>query len=273
MDPLTGNGDIPAIGFGVYRMEPSDVLRMVPHVLLLGYRHIDTAQIYGNEAEVGEGLAASGVPRPHVFLTTKVWIANYGRDAFHSSVDESLTKLRTDYVDLLLLHWPNDQTPLADQIEALNQVRAAGKTRHIGVSNFNTAQMDEAIALSEAPLLTNQVEYHPHLDQSAILAATRAAGLKLTAYYAMADGAVFGDPILKDIASRHDRSIAQVVLRWLVQQDGVVALTKTIQEGRATSNFAVFDFALAEHEMAAIHALARADGRRLDPEGLSPRWD
>ena len=144
MDPLTGAGDIPAMGFGVYRMEPSDVLRMVPHVLLLGCRHIDTAQIYGNEAEVGEGLAASGVPRSHVFLTTKVWIANYGRDAFHSSVDESLTKLRTDYVDLLLLHWPNDQTPLADQIEALNQVRAAGKARHIGVSNFNTHAADRA---------------------------------------------------------------------------------------------------------------------------------
>ncbi|HEY9346964.1 MAG TPA: aldo/keto reductase, partial [Inquilinus sp.] len=175
---VTANGaGIPALGFGTFRMNGPDTVRMVRHVLSLGYRHIDTAQIYGNEAEVGEGLAASGVARNEVFLTTKVWVANYRHDAFLRSVEESLRKLGTDHVDLLLLHWPNQQVPLAEQIGALNEVRAAGKVRHIGVSNFSTALMAEAEALSAAPLVTNQVEYHPYLSQAPVLAAARKAGM------------------------------------------------------------------------------------------------
>ncbi|MBC9176707.1 aldo/keto reductase [Pseudoroseomonas ludipueritiae] len=264
---------IPALGFGTFRMSGPDVLRMVPAVLRQGYRHIDTAQIYGNEAEVGEGIAASGIARGEVFLTTKVWVENYRREAFLRSVDESLRKLRTDYVDLLLLHWPHEAVPLAEQIGTLNEVRATGKARHIGVSNFSTALMAQAVALSDAPIVTNQVEYHPYLDQSAVLAAAREAGISLTAYYAMADGKVFGDAVLREIAARHGRSVAQVVLRWLVQQQGVIALSKTVSEERAASNAAIFDFVLSAEEMAAIAALSRADGRLVSPAGLAPAWD
>lgn len=274
MKTITAHGAaIPVLGFGTFRMEAPDVLRMVPAALKLGFRHVDTAQIYRNEAAVGEAIAGSGVARGDIFLTTKVWIDNFAPDRFATSVDESLAKLRTDHVDLLLLHWPNGSLPLADQIGALNAVREAGRTRHIGVSNYNIALLTQARALSAAPLVTNQVEDHPYLDQGRLLAAMRDAGMALTAYYAMADGKVFADPLLAEIAARHHRSIAQIVLRWLVQQEGVVALSKTVSEDRARNNAAIFDFALDEAEMAAIHGLAEPGGRVLKPEGLSPVWD
>lgn len=274
MHKVTANGaEIPALGFGTFRVSAADTLRMVPAALKLGFRHIDTAQIYGNEAQVGEGIASSGVKRGDIFLTTKVWVTNYAHDAFLASVDESLKKLKTDYVDLLLLHWPNPAVPLAEQIGALNAVRAAGKVRHMGVSNFNTALMAEAIALSDGPLVTNQIEFHPFIDQSKVIAAARAAGLSITAYYAMADGKVFAEPVLNNIAAAHKRTVAQVVLRWVVQQEGFVALSKTVSEARAAENAAIFDFALSDAEMAAISALARPDGRIVSPEGLAPVWD
>lgn len=274
MKTITAHGAaIPVLGFGTFRMEAPDVLRMVPAALKLGFRHVDTAQIYRNEAAVGEAIAGSGVARGDIFLTTKVWIDNFAPDRFAASVDESLAKLKTDHVDLLLLHWPNGSVPLADQIGALNAVREAGRTRHIGVSNYTIALLAQARALSAAPLVTNQVEDHPYLDQGRLLAAMREAGMALTAYYAMADGKVFADPLLAEIAARHHRSIAQIVLRWLVQQEGVVALSKTVSEERARDNAAIFDFALDEAEMAAIHGLAEPNGRVLKPEGLSPVWD
>lgn len=274
MHMVSANGaQIPAIGYGTFRVGGEDVLRMVPHVLSLGYRHIDTAQIYGNEAQVGEGIQASGVKRGDIFLTTKVWVDKYRHDDFLASVDESLRKLRTDYVDLLLLHWPNEAVPLAEQISALNAVKAAGKVRHIGVSNFNTALMAEAVRLSDAPIVTNQVEYHPYLDQTKVLEAARKAGMSVTAYYAMADGKILADPVLKEIAARHGKSVAQLVLRWVVEQDGLVVLSKTVGEARAAENFAIFDFELSAEEMAAIHGLARPDGRIVSPAGLAPAWD
>ncbi len=254
-------------------MPGSDVLRMVPAALKLGYRHVDTAQIYGNEAEVGEAIANSDVARGDVFLTTKVWVDKYRHDAFVRSVDESLKKLKTDYVDLLLLHWPQSDVPLAERIGALNEVRDAGKVRHIGVSNFNTALMAEAVKLSKAPIVTNQVEYHPYLDQSAVLDAARKAGMSITAYYAMADGKVIDDPAIKAIAAAHGKSAAQVVLRWLVQQQGVVALSKTVSAERAKANFDIFDFELSNDEMQALHALARPNGRIVNPGHLAPKWD
>ncbi|MBB3773364.1 diketogulonate reductase-like aldo/keto reductase [Angulomicrobium tetraedrale] len=270
---VSANGaHIPALGYGTFRLSGADTLRMVPHVLQLGFRHIDTAQAYGNEAEVGEGIQASGVNRADIFLTTKVWVDKFGHDALIASVEESLKKLKTDYVDLLLLHWPAGHA-LPEPVGALNAVVKAGKVRHIGVSNFNVAQMQEAIGLSAAPLVTNQVEYHPFLDQSPIITAARAAGLSITAYFAMADGKVFTDPVLKDIAGAKGRSVAQVVLRWVIQQDGLIALSKTAGEARAAENFAIFDFELSRDEMAAIHTLARPDGRIVSPAGLAPVWD
>jgi len=274
MFDVTANGaSIPALGFGTFRIPGPDVLRIVPHALKAGFRHIDTAQIYGNEAEVGEAIAGSGVARGDIFLTTKVWVENYRHDAFLASVDESLKKLRTDYLDLLLLHWPNETVALSEQIGALNEVRQAGKVRHIGVSNFNTALMAEAVKLSKAPIVTNQIEYHPYIDQDVVMAAAKAAGMSVTGYYGMADGKVFADPVLKDIAAGRGKSVAQVVLRWLVQQEGVVALSKTVSEARVDENLAIFDFALTADEMAAIRALARPDGRIVSPDGLAPVWD
>ncbi|MCZ7939055.1 aldo/keto reductase [Agrobacterium salinitolerans] len=274
MFDVTANGvSIPTLGFGTFRIPGADVLRIVPHALKAGFRHIDTAQIYGNEAEVGEAIAASGVARSEVFLTTKVWVENYRHDAFLASVDESLKKLKTDYVDLLLLHWPNAAVSLAEQIGALNAVRQAGKVRHIGVSNFSTALMAEAVKLSRAPIVTNQIEYHPYIDQDVVIAAAKAAGMSVTGYYGMADGKVFTDPVLKEIAAGRGKSVAQVVLRWLVQQPGVVALSKTVSEARVDENLAIFDFELSADEMAAIHALAGPDGRIVSPDGLAPVWD
>jgi diketogulonate reductase-like aldo/keto reductase len=274
MHLVNANGAaIPALGFGTFRMPGPDVLRIVPHALKLGFRHIDTAQIYGNEAEVGEAIANSGVQRSDIFLTTKVWVENYRADAFAASVEDSLKKLGTDHVDLLLLHWPNEAVPLADQIGALNAVRQQGKVRHIGVSNFNTTMMAEAAALSAAPLVTNQIEYHPYLDQSLVREAADAAGMAITAYYGMADGRVFTDPLLHSIAASHGKSVAQIVLRWLIQQPGIIALSKTITEARAAENIAIFDFVLSAEEMTAIHALAQPNGRIVSPDGLAPIWD
>lgn len=274
MFDVSANGAvIPALGFGTFRMPEADVLRIVPQAIKTGFRHIDTAQIYDNEAAVGQAILDSGVPRKDIFLTTKVWVSNYRHDAFIKSVDESLEKLKTDYVDLLLLHWPNNDVSLADQIGALNEVKQAGKVRHIGVSNFNIALMDEAAALSDAPLVTNQVEYHPFIDQTKVMDVARKHGMALTAYYAMADGKVLENEQLGEIAKSHDRSVAQVVLRWLLQQNDVIALSKTATESRVAENFDIFDFELSVEEMQAIHGLADENGRIVSPDGLAPDWD
>jgi 2,5-diketo-D-gluconate reductase B len=274
MKIVTANGArIPAVGFGTYGMLRDDMLRMIPAALDAGFRHIDTAQIYRNEAEVGECAAASGVPRAELFLTTKVWVKNYGRSAFTPSVDESLRHLRTDYIDLLLLHWPGGSVvPLAEQIGNLNEVVRAGKVRHIGVSNFNSAQLREAVKLSAVPLATNQFEYHPFLDQSVLIDATRQAGLAVTAYCGMAVGRVFSEPALRLIATNHDRSVAQIVLRWLIQQQ-IVALSRTTNPGRVVENLAIFDFELSPLEMSRITALAQPNSRIVNPPGLAPEWD
>ncbi|SIP95546.1 Aldo/keto reductase [Rhizobium sp. RU35A] len=275
MHTVSANGaNIPALGFGTFRMPGDEIRSVLPKAIDLGFRHIDTAQIYGNEAEVGQVIAASGVPRHEIFLTTKVWVDKFAARDFSASVDESLRKLKTDHVDLLLLHWPQSDVPLAERMDSLNAVKTAGKVKHIGISNFNIAMMNEAASLSDAPIATNQVEYHPYLDQSKLLEAARARGISLTAYYLMADGRVPKDPLLQDIAARHGKTAAQVVLRWAVQQDGVIALSKTATESRLKENFDVFDFALSADEMQAIHALAKPDGRIVNPGHLRPpHWD
>lgn len=274
MQFVTANGaTIPALGFGTYGMSRPDMLRMIPAALDAGFRHIDTAQIYRNEAEVGDCVAASGLKRQDVFLTTKVWVANYPARAFAASVDDSLRHLRTDYIDLLLLHWPSHAIPLAEQIEGLNAAVQAGKARHVGVSNFNRALMAEAVRLSAAPIVTNQFEYHPYLNQALLIDECRRLGVSVTAYCGMAVGRVFSEPVLEEISRTHGKTVAQIVLRWLLQQEGVIALSRTTNPGRMAGNAAVFDFALAAAEMAAIHALAEPDSRIVSPSGLSPAWD
>ncbi|MND46547.1 2,5-diketo-D-gluconic acid reductase B [compost metagenome] len=274
MFDVSANGaNIPALGFGTFRMPDADVHRVLPEALKLGFRHVDTAQIYKNEAAVGDVLKSSGIARQDIFLTTKVWVDRVGHDAFIASVDESLTKLKTDHVDLLLLHWPQSEMPLADRIGALNELRKAGKVKNIGVSNFSTTLMAEAVKLSDAPIVNNQVEYHPYLDQTKVLSEAAKTGMSVTAYYLMADGAVPKDEVLKDIGAKHGKTAAQVVLRWAVQQKGVIALSKTATESRLPENFDIFDFALSQDEMAAVHKLARPDGRIVNPGHLAPEWD
>jgi 2,5-diketo-D-gluconate reductase B len=268
-----GGAALPALGFGTYGTARPDMLRMIPSALKAGFRHIDTAQIYRNEAEVGECVAASGLRREEMFLTTKVWVANYPERAFTRSVDDSLRKLRTDYIDLLLLHWPSEAVPLAEQIAGLNTAVQAGKIRHIGVSNFNSTLMSEAVKLSAVPIVTNQFEYHPYLNQRVLIDACRRLGVSVTAYCGMAVGRVFDEPILKDIAAAHDKTVAQVVLRWLLQQDGIIALSRSTNPNRIVSNMQVLDFTLSPAEMAAIHDLARDGSRIVDPPGLAPHWD
>jgi len=268
-----GNAAIPAIGFGTYGMSAADVYRLIPAALGAGFRHIDTAQIYRNEGEIGECVAASGIPRSEIFLTTKVWVSNYSERLFEASVNESLRKLKTDYIDLLLLHWPGSDVPLAEQIAGLNAVARAGKVKHIGVSNFNRALMTEAIGFSATPLVTNQFEYHPYLNQSRLIESTLQAGLAVTGYCGMAIGRVFSDPTLKEIAARHGKTIAQIVLRWLVQQRGIVALSRTTRIDRLAQNLTVFDFELDGADMVTIQSLATADSRIVDPPGLAPVWN
>jgi 2,5-diketo-D-gluconate reductase B len=264
---------IPALGFGTYGMTRPDMLRMIPAALSAGFRHIDTAQIYRNEAEVGECIAESAIARSEIFVTTKVWVSNYSKSKFMASVDESLQKLKSDYIDLLLLHWPTDAVSLAEQIDNLNAAAQAGKACHIGVSNFNTNLLLQATRLSRLPLVTNQFEYHPYLNQSLVIESTRSAGMAVTAYCGMAIGRVFTDATLARIAAQHQKSIAQIVLRWLIQQDGVVALSRSVNPKRGAENVAIFDFELDQEEMQAIHGLARSNSRIVDPPGLAPLWD
>jgi diketogulonate reductase-like aldo/keto reductase len=262
---------VPALGFGVFRMSDAEVEHVVPAALEAGFRHFDTAQIYANEAALGRALSAAGAKREDLFLTTKVWVDNYAEDRFAASVDESLDRLGVDQVDLLLLHWPGDTVPVAEQIARLNAVQAAGKTRFIGVSNQNLAQLRQSVSLSAAPILTNQIEVHPYLDQSAMAAAAREMGVAITAYFGMADGAVPRDATLRAIAAAHGKTAAQVGLRWLVQQ-GFITLSKTAKPERVAENIDIFDFALTEAEMATIAGLARPDGRLVSPAGLAPDW-
>jgi 2,5-diketo-D-gluconate reductase B len=271
-DVEAGGAQIPALGFGVFRMSEAEVEQLVPAALEAGFRHFDTAQIYGNEAALGRALETAGAPREDLFLTTKVWVDRYSPDRFLASVEESLEKLRVDRVDLLLLHWPGNSVPIAEQIELLNQVQAAGKTRHIGVSNQNVPQLEESVRLSQAPIVTNQVEVHPYLDQSRLIAAAKAQGVSITAYYGMADGAVPRDPLLRRIGEKYGKTAAQVALRWLLQL-GLVVLSKTARPERVAENAAIFDFELDAGDMAAIAGLARPDGRIVSPQGLAPDWD
>ncbi len=263
---------IPAIGFGTSGL--GDVrAEHVAAALKAGYRHIDTARKYGTERVVGEGMRASGVPRQDVFLCTKVSHENLHAADFARSVEASLAALGVDYVDLLLVHWPQKSTPLAETMGALAKAKRQGLTRHIGVANFNIAMMDDAIRLCPEPLVTLQAECHPYVDQRKVIAACRARGLVLTAYCPLARGRLQGDPILAEIAQRTGKTFAQVALRWLVQQEVIAAIPRSSNAARIAQNIGVFDFELSEEDMRRIAGLARPDGRIANPAGRAPVWD
>jgi len=269
---LSAHGaEIPAIGFGTSAL--GDCGEIVATALKLGYRHLDTAWKYGTERGVAQGMRASGVPRSEIFLTTKVSHEFLRADDFARSVDESLKNLGVDFVDLLLVHWPNPQIPLSDPMPALARAKRQGLTRHIGVANFNIAMLDEAIRLCPEPLVNLQAEYHAHLDQTKLTEACRRRGLIFTAYCPLGRGRLLRDPVLAEIAARKGRTLAQIALRWLVQQGNIIPIPRSSNAGRMAENLGVFDFALTEEEMTRIAALKRPDGRIADPAGRAPAWD
>src|SRR5262245_24095977 len=262
---------IPAIGLGTWELRGRTCARIVEQALRLGYRHIDTAQMYDNEREVGEGLRASAVPRGEVFLTTKIWPTHFAPNELLRSLKDSLSKLRLTEVDLVLLHWPNPRVPLSETLGALAQARQSGLARNIGVSNFNVALMGEAVGLSKEPLACNQVEYHPYLDQAKVLEACRRLGLATVAYSPVAKGRVKDDRTLARIGHLHrNKTAAQVCLRWLVQQN-VAAIPRTSKLERLQENLGVFDFELSDEEMEKISAMGSSGGRMVNVGGAD--WD
>ena len=263
--------EIPALGFGTSGL--GDCGEIVATALKLGYRHIDTAWKYGTERGVGEGIRASDVPRDEIFLTTKVSHEYLRADDFARSVDESLRNLGVDFVDLLLVHWPNPEIPLSEPMPALAKAKRQGLARHIGVANFNIALLDEAIRLCPEPLVNLQAEYHAHLDQTKLVEACRRRGMLFTAYCPLGRGRLLRDPVLADVAARKGRPLAQIALRWLIQQGNIIPIPRSSKPERIAENLDVFDFALSDDEMKRISALKRADGRIANPIGRAPAWD
>jgi diketogulonate reductase-like aldo/keto reductase len=254
-----GGARIPLLGLGTWDLRGKNCTRMVDEALRLGYRHIDTAAMYRNENAVGEGLRASGVPRDDVFITTKVWSSDLRARDFERSAHDSLKNLELDRVDLLLIHWPNASIPLRETVGALCKMKREGVARHVGVSNFDVALIAEAMRLSTEPLVNNQIELHPFLDQSQTIAASRKAGMSVTAYSPVARGKVMRDAVLARVAKAHGRSPAQISLRYLVQQD-IIVIPKTSRPERLKENAAIFDFQLTPAEMKEIASLASPHG-------------
>lgn len=266
---------IPLLGFGTWNLTPEIARTMVAEALRIGYRHIDTAWIYQNEAAVGDGIRdaieAGHVARSDVWLTTKIWVANFGREALLAQARESVASLGFT-PDLLLLHWPKADPSFEETLGALNEARDLGLTRTIGLSNFPSAEFREAQTLSKAKLVTNQVEYHPYLKLSKLKAAARELGSSITAWSPLAQGAIADDPTLVEIGKAHGKSPGQVTLRWLIQQN-VIAIPRTTKVSRAEESFNIFDFALTDEDMDRIHALARPDGRLGDWIDPAFKWD
>ncbi|MFP4209236.1 MAG: aldo/keto reductase [Wenzhouxiangella sp.] len=270
----TNGMNMPALGLGTWQLTAETLEAIIPVALDAGYRHFDTAQIYRNEQAVGQALESSGVDREELFLTTKVWVDHYAPDDLRSSVEQSLERLRCDYVDLLLLHWPAFAgNGMNDTLEALMRTRADGLARHIGISNFNIEQTEKAVAFcGQGTLAASQVEYHVYLAQERLRRVLAVSDLVLTAYMPLAKALCVNDQVLWDIGAQYGKSAPQVALRWLVEQDRVAAIPATSNPHHAKANIEIFDFALSADDREKIAQLAR--GQRLcQPEGLAPPWD
>lgn len=274
MNMIDANGArIPALGLGTWTLKDRACSELVEHALGVGYRHVDTASSYHNEEAVGAGIRASGVPRDEIFLTTKVWPTDLAPADFMKSAEASLKRLGVDHVDLLLIHWPNRKIPLRGTVEALNKAREEGLTRHIGVANFTTALLAEAMHYSEAPLVCNQVEYHPYLDQRKVLEACRKAGMAMVSYCPLHRGGdLLREKAITDAAHAHGVTPGQVVLHWHIEQRGVAAIPRTSKRQRLAENIGIFGFSLTDAEMRAISALSERNNRLCDFD-FSPEWD
>lgn len=265
---------IPRFGLGTFRLKGQTVIDSVRDALEVGYRAIDTAQIYDNEAEVGQAIEAAGIAREDLFLTTKVWISRFTHDDLLASLRESLRKLRTEHVDLALIHWPSqgDAVPMAEYLGALAEARAQGLTRQIGISNFTIAQTRQAIGILGAEAIaTNQIEVHPYLQNRALIAFLNEQGIPVTAYMSLAYGQVLSDPVIQTIAERHQATPAQVALAWALQQ-GFAVIPSSTKRGNLVSNLLAAELRLSDEDMAQIATLDR--GHRLaNPDGIAPAWD
>ncbi len=262
---------VPKLGFGTWLIKGPQCIKAVRTALEIGYRHIDTAQIYGNEAEVGEAISASDVDREKIFLVTKVWRDSLSSENILSSTEESLKKLKTDYVDLLLIHWPDPRFPLQETLSAMQSLVKRQKIKMIGVSNFPVELIE--ISKKIAPeLICNQVEYHPFLDQRAILKAMGTHNMFMTAYSPLARNRVFKNKTLQKIGEKYSKTAGQVVLRWLIEQKNVVAIPKAAKQKHAQSNFDIFDFKLKEPDRLILGSMHSQNQRLVDPE-WAPDWD
>ncbi|MBP2169914.1 2,5-diketo-D-gluconate reductase B [Erwinia toletana] len=265
---------IPAFGLGTFRLQDDVVIASVKNALDLGYRAIDTAQIYGNEAAVGQAIAESGVAREELFITTKIWIENLTAEALAPSLKESLAKLRTDYVDLTLIHWPSPgaAVPVAETMQALVAAKQAGLTRAIGISNFTTELMQQAIdAVGVAEIATNQIELHPYLQNRKVVAFARQNGIPVTSYMTLAYGKALTDGVIQVIADKHQATTAQVILAWAMQS-GYAVIPSSTKRTNLASNLLAQSLKLDEADMTKIATLDSND-RLVSPEGLAPAWD
>jgi 2,5-diketo-D-gluconate reductase B len=260
---------IPKLGLGTSQITGSECVVAVRDALELGYDHIDTARAYGNEAQIGQGLHDCGRNRDEIFLTTKLWYSDLSAVGVHDQLEQSLRDLRTEYVDLLLIHWPNPEFPLARTLDAMLEAQQAGRVRQIGVANFPSVLLREA--LEQAPLICDQIEYHPYLGQPHLLALARERDLMVTAYSPLAQGEVLHDPVIGEIATAHDATPAQIVLRWLLDQPNVGAIPKAASHEHRAANLAVFDLELSDEERGRIAGLERR--RRTTDPAWGPDWD
>jgi diketogulonate reductase-like aldo/keto reductase len=267
-----GDASIPCIGLGTWSVSGAECSQAVAEALNAGYRHIDTASAYGNEEAVGQGIRASGVSRNEIFLTTKVAYPDINDGDLQRSAETSLLRLGVAQVDLLLIHWPNPAVPVRTAVKALCEARHLGYAKHIGVSNFTLSMLEEAVAVADAPLCVNQCEYHVRLNQSRMLASCRSKGMGFEAYSPLGRGAVLDNPVVQQVARSHGKTPGQIVLRWLVQQPGIITIPRSTNAERIRENLAIFDFSLTDSEMTSLSALAVPNGRVVSPP-FAPVWD
>ncbi|WP_201560533.1 aldo/keto reductase [Psychrobacter sp. NC44] len=270
-----GQANIPVLGLGTWQSTGQDCVDVVSQALKMGYEHIDTAQAYGNEKEVGQGIKQSGVSRDKFFLTTKIFPDDmkFEPEKLIAAAKRSLADLDTDYVDLLLLHWPDDRVPLSETIPALCELQKQGLTRHIGVSNFNIANIIEAEKYADVPIVVNQVEFHPFIKQKTLQTFLNNHHILLEAYSPLARGDVFDNEIIKEIADKHNVTPAQISLAWILSDKHRVAIPKTANPDHLQGNLDAMKVQLSTDELEQIGKLASSDGRKIEHPDYSPEWD
>lgn len=266
-----GNSKVPAIGLGTYRITGSGAIDIIIQAIESGYRHLDTAQLYDNENEIGQAIRESGIPRSEIFLTTKIWPSNLTEALFLTSVNESLSKLKTDYADLLLIHWPHEHLPVKEYMYRLIEAQKMGLAKNIGVSNFNITQLKEALSTG-AGIVTNQVEFHPWINQTKLHSYMTAQQIPLTAYRPLGKTKLLTYKKVDEVAEKYGRSAPQIILRWMMQKEDIIAIPKSSNQLRQKENLNVFDFQLSDEEMEMIDAWKLENIRLVDAQA-GAKWD